>query len=51
MQLRIEDGVPYIYAHLHGKQIVKLRMDGTHMSGPWACRWNPASTTMIPMRL
>ena len=32
MQLRIEDGVPYIYAaHLHGKQIVKLRMDGTHV--------------------
>ena len=32
MQLRIEDEVPYIYAaHLHGKQIVKLRMDGTHV--------------------
>lgn len=30
MQLRIEDGSPYIYgAHLPGKQVVKLRMDGT----------------------
>ncbi len=30
MQLRVEDGVEYLYAaHLRGKQIVKLRMDGT----------------------
>ena len=30
MVLRVEDGVPYIYAaHLHGKQAVKLRMDGS----------------------
>ena len=32
MQLRIEDGTPYLYAaHLPGKQAVKLRMDGTHV--------------------
>jgi hypothetical protein len=32
MQLRSEEGVPYIYAaHLHGKQVIKLRMDGTHV--------------------
>ena len=30
MLINIEDGVPYIYAaHLHGKQVLKLRMDGT----------------------
>ncbi len=29
MVLRVEDGVEYIYAaHLHGKQVVKLRLDG-----------------------
>ena len=32
MQLRTEDGTPYLYgAHLPGKQVVKLRMDGTHV--------------------
>ena len=30
MQLRVEKGTPYIYAaHLHGKQVLKLRLDGT----------------------
>ena len=30
MQLRVEEGTPYIYAaHLHGKQVLKLRLDGT----------------------
>ena len=30
MVLHVEDGTPYIYAaHLHGKQVLKLRMDGT----------------------
>lgn len=32
MQLHIEDGTPYLYgAHLRGKQVVKLRLDGTHV--------------------
>jgi DNA-binding beta-propeller fold protein YncE len=32
MQLRIEHGTPYLYgAHLRGKQVVKLRLDGTHV--------------------
>ena len=30
MVLHVEDGTPYIYAaHMHGKQVLKLRMDGT----------------------
>jgi len=30
MQLRVENGIPYVYAaHLHGKQVLKLRLDGT----------------------
>jgi hypothetical protein len=32
MQLRVEEGTPYLYgAHLPGKQVVKLRLDGTHV--------------------
>lgn len=32
MHLRIEDGVTYLYgAHLPKKQVVKLRLDGTHV--------------------
>ena len=32
MHLRNEDGTTYLYgAHLPGKQIVKLRLDGTHV--------------------
>ncbi|MCH2149611.1 MAG: 6-bladed beta-propeller [Phycisphaerales bacterium] len=60
MQLRIEEEIPYLYAaHLPGKQIVKLRMDGTHVwtigvpmeSGKYADdpnAYNPTAVAVAP---
>ena len=47
MQLRVENGIPYVYAaHLHGKQVLKLRLDGTLV---WALGvpMESGNTTMI----
>ncbi|MDA1106764.1 MAG: amidase family protein, partial [Planctomycetota bacterium] len=60
MQRRVEDGVEYLYAaHLRGKQIVKLRMDGTavwtlgvpaesHKYDDDAAAFNPTAVAVAP---
>ncbi len=60
MQLRVEDGVEYLYAaHLRGKQAVKLRMDGTavwtigvptesHKYDDNASAFNPTAVAVAP---